>query len=99
VKIAESGPADQTAMISSIVTPGAIAPNVEDLASDADIVYDPAAVAAVASFVDRLGFDPRQRAGSRPAMRSSPKSVILGAPLSPEKMRRRLAVVARAAWD
>jgi predicted dinucleotide-binding enzyme len=38
VKIAASGQADQTAMITNIVTPGAIATDVGDLANDADIV-------------------------------------------------------------
>jgi len=38
VKIAASGPAGQTAMITNIVTPGVIATDVGDLATDADIV-------------------------------------------------------------
>ena len=38
VKIAASGPDDQTAMITNIVTPGVIATDVGDLATDADIV-------------------------------------------------------------
>jgi 8-hydroxy-5-deazaflavin:NADPH oxidoreductase len=38
LKIAASGPADQTAMITNIVTPGGIATDIGDLATDADIV-------------------------------------------------------------
>jgi hypothetical protein len=38
VKIAASGPADQTTMITNIVTPGVIATDIGDLATDTDIV-------------------------------------------------------------
>ena len=58
---------------------------------------DPAAVTAVANFVDRLGFDPvpAGRLGDSAALQ--PESSIFGAPLTAEAMRRRLAIGARAA--
>jgi 8-hydroxy-5-deazaflavin:NADPH oxidoreductase len=188
VKIAASGPPDQTAMITNIVTPGVIATDVGDLATDADIVVlavplrrftdlpltlladrividvmnywppvdgllpqfqhshqpssvlvrdalpptarlvktlnhlgyhqiqdlarpagaagraalaicgdDPAAVIAVANFVDRLGFDPVPAGRLADSAALQPESSIFGAPLTAEAMRRRLAIGARAA--
>jgi predicted dinucleotide-binding enzyme len=56
-----------------------------------------AAVAAVESFVDRLGFDSVPAGGLTASDALQPESGIFGAPHSAEEMRRRLAVVARAA--
>jgi 8-hydroxy-5-deazaflavin:NADPH oxidoreductase len=58
---------------------------------------DPTAVAAVANFVDRLGFDavPAGRLADSAALQ--PESGVFGAPLTAEAMRRRLAIDAQAA--
>jgi 8-hydroxy-5-deazaflavin:NADPH oxidoreductase len=176
VKIAASGPADQTAMITNIVTPGVIATDVGDLATDAEIVVlavplrrftdlplvlladriiidvmnywppvdgllpkfqhsrrpssvlvrdalpptsrlvktfnhlgyhqiedlarpaaapdrvalaicgdDPAAVAAVADFIDRLGFDPVPAGRLADSAALQPESVIFGVPSPPRR--------------
>jgi len=72
----------------------AAAPDRVALAPSGD---DPAAVAAVADFIDRLGFDPVPAGQLADSAALQPESVIFGAPLTAEAMRRRLAIGARAA--